>query len=51
MLSLVFSGEVKGYKEWIKSVEKQALLTEANDNQTKLIAYRASSGAVSDFYS
>ena len=44
-----FSGEVKGYKEWIKSVEKYALLTEANDNQTKLIAYRASSGAVSDF--
>ena len=44
-----FGGEAKGYKEWIKSVEKYALLTEANDNQTKLIAYHASSGAVSDF--
>ena len=39
-----FGGEAKGYKEWVKSVEKYALLTEANDNQTKLSAYHASLG-------
>ena len=45
----VFSGEPKGLKEWIKSIEKYAILTNADDVQAECIAYQASKGAVSDF--
>ena len=45
----VYSGEPKGFKEWIKSIEKDTLLTNADDVQTKCIAYQASKDAVSDF--
>ena len=45
----MYSGEPKGFKEWIKSIEKYALLTNADGAQTKHIAYQASKGAVSDF--
>ena len=45
----VYSGECKRFKEWIKSIEKYALLANANGAQTKHIAYKASKGAVSDF--
>ena len=31
----VYSGEPKGFKDWIKSIEKYALLTNADDAQTK----------------
>ena len=31
-----------GFKEWIKSIEKYALLTDADGAQTKHIAYQAS---------
>ena len=44
----VYSGEPKGFKEWIKSIEKYALLTNVDGAQTKHIAYQASKGAVSD---
>ena len=45
----VYSGEPKGFKDWIKSIEKHALLTNANGTQTKRIAFQTSRGAVSDF--
>ena len=45
----VYSGELKGFKEWIKSIEKYALLTNADGVQTKCIAYQASKYVVSDF--
>ena len=45
----VHSGEPKGFKEWIKSIEKYALLTNADGVQTKHIAYQESKAAVSDF--
>ena len=45
----VYSGEPKVFKEWIKAMEKYALLTNADGAQTKFIAYQASKGAVSDF--
>ena len=45
----VYPGEPKGFKEWIKSIEKYTLLTKADGVQTKCIAYQASKGAVSDF--
>ena len=44
-----YSGEPKGFKDWIKGIEKYALLTSASGDQTKRIAYQASKGAVSDF--
>ena len=44
----VYSGEPKGFKEWIMSLEKYALLTNANVAQTKCIAYHTSKGVVSD---
>ena len=45
----VHSGIPKGFKEWIKSIKKYALLTNADSAQTKCITYQASKGAVSDF--
>ena len=45
----VYSEEPKGFKECIKSIEKYALLTNADGAQTKCIAYQASKGSVSDF--
>ena len=35
----VYSGKLKGFKEWIKSIEKYALLTNADSAQTKCISY------------
>ena len=45
----VYSGEPKGFKDWNKSIEKYALLTNADGAKTKCITYQASKGAVSDF--
>ena len=36
----VYSGKLKGFKEWIKSMEKYALLTNADAVQAKCIAYQ-----------
>ena len=44
-----FEGDPKQYKEWIKSVEKYAVLTGLDNNRIKLVAYQASRGAVSGF--
>ena len=41
----VYSGEPKGFKEWIKSIEKCTLLTNADGAETKCTAYQASKGA------
>ena len=45
----VYSREPKRFKEWIKSIEKYALLTNADGAQTKHITYEASKSAVLDF--
>ena len=45
----VYSGEPKGFKEWITSIEKYDLLTNADGVETKHIAHQAYKGAVSDF--
>ena len=44
-----YQGDPKQCKEWIKSIEKYAILTQLGEDQRKLVAYQASKGAVSDF--
>ena len=44
-----FDGNPKDFKEWIKSIEKYALLTRVQADQVKMVAYQASKGPVSDF--
>ena len=44
-----FQGDPKLFKKWIKSLEKFALLERVEPEKLKLIAFRASTGAVSDF--
>ncbi|CAG2218423.1 unnamed protein product [Mytilus edulis] len=46
-----FGGNPKEFQEWIKAVEKYAVLTHAigNADRVKLIAYQSSKGAVSDY--
>ena len=44
-----FGGEVSTYREWIKDIEKHALLTQVDEATKMIIAYQASTGIVSDF--
>lgn len=44
-----FSGESIKYKDWIKSVNKAALLAELPDQRKRYLAFQTSSGAVADF--
>lgn len=44
-----FDGNAKEYKEWVKSIEKYALLTRVPADQVKMVAYQSSKGPVSDF--
>ena len=45
-----FDGNPKNYREWVKSIEKYAILVNiVCDRRKKLIAYQSSSGAVSGF--
>ena len=44
-----YDGDPKQCKEWLKSIEKYAVLTQMGEDQRKLVAYQASKGAVSDF--
>ena len=44
-----FEGDPKGFKEWIKAVETYALLTQADTDKVKLIAYESCKGAVIDY--
>lgn len=49
IISSFDGGSPKEFKEWIKSIEKYALLTGVHADQIKLVAYQASKGPVSDF--
>lgn len=44
-----FEGDGKQFKDWIKSIEKYALLTRVPNDQVKMVAYQSSKGPVSDF--
>ena len=46
---LRFDGNPKNYREWIKSIEKYAVLVNKPEDRKKLIAYQSSGGAVSGF--
>ena len=44
-----FEGTPSKYNEWIKSIEKYAILASIDPENVKLIAYQTSKGAVSDY--
>lgn len=44
-----FDGNPKNFREWIKSIEKYAILVNVPDARKMLIAYQSSGGAVSGF--
>ena len=47
-----FEGDAKKFKEWVKSIEKYAVLMELDDPRVKrvaYVAYQSSRGPVSDF--
>ena len=44
-----FDGKAKDFKNSMKAVEKHARLNQLNEDQTKLVAYKTSRGAVSDY--
>ena len=44
-----FDGNSSEYKRWIKTVEKKAILGDVSDKQKKFLAFKASTGNVSDF--
>ena len=45
----VYEGNPKQFLDWIKCIEKQAMLDNLNDERVKRLAFRTSRGAVSDF--
>lgn len=45
----LYEGNPKQFLNWIKSIEKQAMLDNLNDDSVKRLAFRTSRGAVSDF--
>ena len=44
-----FEGDAKKFKDWVKSIEKYALLTDLDDDGVKRVAFQSSRGPVSDF--
>ena len=44
-----FDGKAKDFKNWMKAVEKHTRLNQLNEDQTKLVAYQTTRGAVSDY--
>ena len=44
-----FEREPKKYKEWVKSIEKYAVLTNLDNDKIKRVTYQASRGPVSKF--
>ena len=46
-----FEGDSTKFKQWLKSIDKYALLTGLTDDRKKYIAYQSSRGGVSDFIS
>ena len=45
-----FNGDSKEFKDWIKSIEKYAILTWVGADRIKMIAYQSSRGAVSELH-
>ena len=44
-----FDRDAKKFEDWVKSIEKYALLTELDDDGVKCVAYQSSRGPVSNF--
>ena len=44
-----FEGDSRKFKDWVKSIEKYALLTDLDDDGVKRVAFQSSRGPVSDF--
>jgi len=44
-----YEGDPKKFQNWVKQIEKYAFMTETPVEKVKLIAYKTSSGPVSDF--
>lgn len=44
-----YDGDPKKYKDWVKSIEKYAVLTNLDNDRIKRVAYQSSRGPVSDF--
>ena len=44
-----FDGNPKNFREWVKSIEKYAILVNMPDHRKRYIAYQTSGGAVSGF--
>ena len=44
-----FSGEPSQFRSWINAIDKCAIINSVPDNKKKLLAYRFSTGRVSDF--
>ena len=44
-----FDGKAKDFKNWMEAVEKHARLNQLNEDQTKLVAYQTTRGAVSNY--
>ena len=44
-----FSGDSKSFNNWIKCIEKQAMLENLDDEGIKRLTFRSSRDAVSDF--
>ena len=45
----VFEGEPKGFRDWIRAIEKYCALMNLPDDRKKMIAFQASKGAVSGY--
>ena len=45
----LFDRDAKKFKDWVKSIEKYALLTELDDDGVKCVVYQSSKGPISDF--
>ena len=44
-----FDGNPKFYRDWVKAIDKYAILLHFQDDRKKLMAFQSSSGAVSGF--
>ena len=44
-----FDGNPKFYRDWVKAIDKYAILLHVQDDRKKLMAFQSSSGAVSGF--
>ena len=44
-----FDGNPKFYRDWVKAIDKYAILLHVQDDRKKLMAFQSSSGAVTGF--